>query len=104
MDVDLLKFKLEKSKGNNFKDDALLGNDILMDKDSKAEILLGRNIIKCYGHEIPCLSANDKEERFNLRSADQYLIPPISEMLIQAFVHMMMILKKLKKCFFFTLH
>ena len=30
---------------------------------------------------------NDKEEKLNLRSADQYLIPPISEMLIQAFVH-----------------
>ncbi|XP_062602935.1 uncharacterized protein LOC134264683 [Saccostrea cucullata] len=66
-------------------DDALLGMDILMDKESKAEIHLDRKIIKFYGHEIPCIS-NDDESKLTLRSADQYTIPPMSEMLIQAFV------------------
>ena len=44
----------------DIEDDTIPGMDILMDKDSKAEILFGRNIIKFYGHEIPCLSSNDK--------------------------------------------
>ena len=44
----------------DIEDDTMLGMYILMDKDSKAEILFGRNIIKFYGREIPCLSANDK--------------------------------------------
>lgn len=50
----------------------LLGMDILIDKDSKAAILLGENIIKLFGHEIPCISLNDKDSELPFRSADQY--------------------------------
>lgn len=70
----------------DIEDDALLGIDILMSRDSKAEILLDKNIIKFYGQEIPCISSNETEPKLTLRSVEKYVIPPMSEMLIQAFV------------------
>lgn len=83
-------------------DDALLGMDILMDKESKANILLGENIIKLFGHETPCISLNDKDSELTLKSADQYTIPPMSEMLIQAFVERNSEVKR--RCYFSNLH
>lgn len=58
MDMEPPNFRIGKVRiekpilAADIEDDALLGKDILKDKNGKVEILFGEYIIKLFGHEI----------------------------------------------------
>ncbi|CAC5406436.1 unnamed protein product [Mytilus coruscus] len=68
-------------------DDVLLGLDILMKGEmGPADIKLTEGVILLNGVTIPCIQIGQPEPVRKVRAADNFIIPPQSEILIDAFV------------------
>ena len=68
-------------------DDALLGLDILMKGEGgPADIKLTEGIILLNKTKIPCIQIGQPETLRRVRSADHFVIPPKTEMIIDVFV------------------
>lgn len=68
-------------------DEALLGLDILMNGvQGPADIKLSEGTILLDGVTIPCIQITSPEPVRKVRSADNFVVPPQSEMIIDVFV------------------
>ena len=66
-------------------DDVLLGMDVMQHKEhGKADILLSQGIVRMRGHSIPFVWNDGKE--LILRLSENRVIPPSSEVIVDAFV------------------
>ena len=68
-------------------DDALLGIDILQnDEGGPADILLSKGVIVLKGKTIPCIQIGMKNDVRKVTAADHFIIPPLSEAVIDVFI------------------
>ena len=68
----------------NIEDEGLLGHDLLMEGD--AEILYKAGAIQFMGVQIPFKQVEGPSKVRKIRTADHFIIPPNSEMIIDAFI------------------
>ncbi|KAH3706540.1 hypothetical protein DPMN_065927 [Dreissena polymorpha] len=68
-------------------DDVLLGIDILQNDDGgPADILLSKGVIVLKGKNIPCIQIVMKNDVRKVTAADHFIIPPLSEAVIDVFI------------------
>lgn len=69
----------------DIEDDVLLRKDILMDeRDGRVDILLSKGVMQLQRHCIPCVTATEKNVGCIMRSADEFIFPPMSGAIIPA--------------------
>ena len=71
----------------DIQDDVLLGIDLLQNHEKgQADILLSTGEIHLRGYTIPCIQKGVRDVCRRVRSAQQYCIPAMSEMIVNAYV------------------